>query len=219
MPRRLNLPDSASVATPDSGGKLFAPSAARNTEPLTKALAEIIPTQGHALEIASGTGQHIVSYATAFPQITWQPTEVAEDRIASIAAYLSEAALTNVQAPILLDATAPGWGSNSSPVDLILLSNLLHLISQAEAEVLISEAAKALAPGGCLAIYGPFSRDGVLVSDGDVQFDQSLRAQDPEIGYKSDADIQSFGATCGLSPNKAVEMPANNLLLTWRAPT
>lgn len=219
MPRRLNLPDSASVATPDSGGKLFAPSAARNTEPLTRALADFVPPQGRALEIASGTGQHIVSYAKAFPQVTWQPTEVAEDRIASIAAYLSEARLTNVETPILLDATAPGWGSNSGRTDLILLSNLLHLISQSEAEVLISEAAQALAPSGCLVVYGPFSRDGMLVSEGDVQFDQSLRAQDPEIGYKSDGGIQSFGATCGLSPNKAVEMPANNLLLTWRAPS
>jgi len=217
MPRRLNLPDSASVATPDSGGKLFAPSAARNTEPLTKALADFVPPHGRALEIASGTGQHIVSYAKAFPQVMWQPTEVAEDRIASITAYLSEAALTNVQAPLLLDATAPGWGGTSGPAGLILLSNLLHLISQAEAEVLISEAAQALAPGGCLVIYGPFSRDGVLVSDGDVQFDQSLRTQDPEIGYKSDTAIQSFGASCGMTPNQPIEMPANNLLLTWRA--
>ncbi len=219
MPRRLNLPDSASVATPDSGGKLFAPSAARNTEPLTKALAELVPPQGRALEIASGTGQHIVSYAKAFPQVTWQPTEIAEDRIASIAAYLSEAGLPNVQAPLFLDATAPGWGGTSGPVDMILLSNLLHLISQIEAEALIAEATKALAPGGCLVVYGPFSRDGVLVSDGDKEFDQSLRAQDPEIGYKSDVAIQAFGASCGLTPNKPIEMPANNLLLTWQAPS
>lgn len=206
MPRRLDLPDSASVATPASDGKLFAPSAARNTEPLTKALSEFVPPQGRALEIASGTGQHIVSYAKAFPQVTWQPTEIAEDRIASIAAYLSETALTNVETPILLDATAPGWGGTSGPADLILLSNLLHLISQSEAEVLISEAAKALAPGGCLVVYGPFSRDGVLVSDGDKEFDQSLRAQDSEIGYKSDVAIQAFGASCGLTPNKPIEL-------------
>jgi len=217
MPRRLNLPDSASVATPDSGGKLFAPSAARNSEPLTQALAPFVPPSGRALEIASGTGQHVVAYAQAFPGTQWQPTEVDPNRITSIAAYLAEAALTNVQAPILLDATAPGWGLHTGPVDLILLSNLLHLISQPEAEVLISEATQALAPGGCLAIYGPFSRDGVLISDGDVQFDASLRAQDPELGYKSDTAIRDFGASCGLEPKGANEMPANNLLLTWRA--
>jgi len=219
MPRRLNLPDSASVATPDNGGKLFAPSAARNTEPLIKALADFVPVHGRALEIASGTGQHIISYATAFPHVTWQPTEVAENRIASISAYISEAGLPNVQSPILLDATAPGWGSLSDPAGLILLSNLLHLISQSEAEVLIAEAAKALTPDGCLAIYGPFSRNGGLVSEGDVEFDQSLRAQDPEIGYKSDVAIQTVGSAYGLTPNKAIEMPANNLLLTWRPST
>lgn len=218
MPHRLNLPDSASVATPESGGKLFAPSAARNTEPLTKAVADFVPIHGRALEIASGTGQHIVSYAITFPQVTWQPTEIAQDRINSIAAYLSEAALPNIQTPILLDATTPGWGIRTGPVDLILLSNLLHLISQTEAEVLLSEAAHALAPGGCLVIYGPFTRDGQLVSDGDVQFDASLRAQDPELGYKSDSAIRDFGASCGLIPTETVEMPANNLLLTWRSP-
>ncbi|MFY0662642.1 MAG: DUF938 domain-containing protein [Shimia sp.] len=219
MPRRLNLPDSASVATPDSDGKLFAPSAARNVEPLAKALAPFVPPSGRALEIASGTGQHVVAYAQAFPDTHWQPTEIDTNRITSIAAYLSEAALPNVQAPILLDATSRGWGTQTAPVDLILLSNLLHLVSQSEAEVLISEAAQALAPGGCLAIYGPFSRDGVLVSDGDVQFDASLRAQDPELGYKSDSSIQNFGASCGLTQNEPIEMPANNLLLTWHAPT
>ncbi|WP_299424876.1 DUF938 domain-containing protein [uncultured Shimia sp.] len=218
MPRRLNLPDSASVATPDSGGKLFAPSAARNSEPLTQALTPFVPPSGRALEIASGTGQHVVAYAQAFPGTQWQPTEVDPNRITSIAAYLAEAALSNVQAPILLDATAPGWSLHTGPVDLILLSNLLHLISQPEAEVLISEAAQALAPGGCLAIYGPFTRDGTLVSDGDVQFDASLRAQDPELGYKSDTAIRDFGVSRGLKSRDTIEMPANNLLLTWHAP-
>ncbi len=218
MPRRLNLPDSASVATPDAGGKLFAPSAARNSEPLTHALAPFVPSSGRAMEIASGTGQHIVAYAKAYPTVTWQPTEVAEDRITSIAAYVTEAALANVLIPILLDATAPGWGRQTGPIDLILLSNLLHLISQPEAEVLMSEAAQALTPGGCLTIYGPFTRNGTLVSDGDVQFDASLRAQDSELGYKSDTAIHDFGASCGLEPMDAIEMPANNLLLTWRAP-
>ncbi|SMP18322.1 DUF938 domain-containing protein [Shimia sagamensis] len=217
MPRRLNLPDSASVATPEADGKLFAPSAARNSEPLTKALAPFVPPQGRALEIASGTGQHVVAYAQAYPDTQWQPTEIALDRINSIATYLAEASLPNVQAPIQLDATTPGWGAQTGSVDLILLSNLLHLVSQTEAEVLLSEAAQALAPRGCLVIYGPFSRDGLLISDGDIQFDASLRDQDPELGYKSDTAIQAFGESCGLVNTQTVEMPANNLLLTWQA--
>lgn len=219
MPRRLNLPDSASVATPDKGGKLFAPSAARNTVPLIQALAPFVPNQGKALEIASGTGQHVVAYAQAYSGTQWQPTEVDTDRISSISAYLAEAALPNVSTPILLDATSTNWAETAGTFDLILLSNLLHLISQEEAETLISEAAKALTPNGYLAIYGPFTRNGVFVSEGDIQFDASLRDQDPELGYKSDLAIRDFGTSCGLKPIEGVEMPANNLLLTWRAPS
>ncbi|MDA5556593.1 DUF938 domain-containing protein [Shimia sp. MMG029] len=218
MPRRLNLPDSASVATPDAHGKLYAPSAARNVAPLIDALAELLPAEGEVLEIASGTGQHIAAYAEAFPALTWRPTEIDATRRASIQAYVDESSLTNLSAPQDLDATAPGWATQVGAPNAILLSNLLHLISTAEAQTLISEAAKALHPGGQLLIYGPFKRDGVLVSDGDQRFDADLRAQDPEIGYKSDHEIAAIALSHGLSGGTITEMPANNLLLQYKKP-
>ncbi|WP_422049057.1 DUF938 domain-containing protein [Shimia sp.] len=218
MPRRLNLPDSASVATPDTAGKLFAPSAARNVAPLIDALKDLLPAEGEVLEIASGTGQHIAAYAEAFPALTWRPTEIDTTRRASIQAYVNESSLTNLAAPQDLDATAPGWAAQVGAPDVILLSNLLHLISTTEAQTLIAEAAKALAPGGQLLIYGPFKRDGVLVSEGDQRFDADLRAQDPEIGYKSDTDVDAFATSHGLSKGTLTEMPANNLLLQQKKP-
>lgn len=218
MPRRLNLPDSASVATPDAAGKLFAPSAARNVAPLIEALTPLLPAKGRVLEIASGTGQHIAAYAQAFPTLTWQPTEIDATRRASIQAYVDDTTLTNLCAPQDLDATAPGWAAQVEAMDVILLSNLLHLISTAEAQILIAEAAKALAPGGLLLLYGPFKRDGVLVSEGDQRFDADLRGQDPEIGYKSDTDIAAIAAAVGLGAQVPTEMPANNLLLQFAKP-
>ncbi len=218
MPRRLNLPDSASVATPDTAGKLFAPSAARNLSPLIEALGPLLPKTGQALEIASGTGQHIVAYAVAFPTIDWQPSEVDAARRASIAAYVAESGHSNLAPPQELDATAPGWAKDIAPKDVILLSNLLHLISTEEAEILVSEASKALAPGGQLLIYGPFKRNGVLVSEGDQRFDHDLRSQDPEIGYKSDTQIDAIAQHAGLTTTPQNEMPANNLLLHYQKP-
>lgn len=215
MPRRLNLPDSASVATPDAEGKLFAPSAARNVAPLIDTLRPLLPDQGLVVEIASGTGQHIAAYAEAFPTLTWQPTEIDPSRRASIAAYVAEADHSNLRPPQALDATTPGWAKQSGTPAVILLSNLLHLISTTEAQILISEAAEALPSGGQLLIYGPFSRDGVLVSDGDQRFDADLRAQDPEIGYKSDKEVMRWGEVQGLTTQKSIEMPANNLLIQW----
>ncbi|MGR3635343.1 MAG: DUF938 domain-containing protein [Shimia sp.] len=218
MPRRLNLPDSASVATPDEGGKLFAPSAARNVDAITNLLTEIAPPTGHALEIASGTGQHVVHFAAVLSGLDWQPTEIDASRRASIAAHLAEANLPNVAAPIPLDATAAGWGGRHAGKNLITLSNLLHLVSASEAQTLVTEAAQALAPGGILVIYGPFKRGEALISEGDKSFDDSLRAQDPEIGYKPDATVLEWGKAAGLIPRTPREMPANNLALIWQKP-
>ncbi|SFK96621.1 DUF938 domain-containing protein [Shimia haliotis] len=218
MPRRLNLPDSASVATPAPDGKLFAPSAARNVGAIAALLKNLAPV-GNALEIASGTGQHVVHFAQTLPQVTWQPTEIDPIRRASIAAYLVEADLPNVLPPVELDATAAGWGVLHKGQNLITLCNLLHLVSEDEARTLVSEAAQALAPDGLLMIYGPFKRGDVLVSDGDKSFDDSLRAQDPEIGYKSDATVVEWGESFGLTSLNLHEMPANNLALLWQKPS
>lgn len=216
MARRLNLPDSASVAKPGEGGRLFAPSAAKNVEAIADLIAHMAPASGRALELASGTGQHVCHLAARFPDLFWQPTEVDPARRDSIAAYVAEAGLTNVAPAIDLDATAAGWAGTQTGNTLILLSNLLHLISEAEAETLVKEAAQALAPGGLLVIYGPFMRDDELTSDGDASFHASLQAQDPEIGYKSDFDVIDWGVEAGLELADVVEMPANNLSLIWR---
>ncbi|MDZ4095158.1 MAG: DUF938 domain-containing protein, partial [Paracoccaceae bacterium] len=96
--------------------------------------------------------------------------------------------------------------------DAILMVNLLHLISDQAALVVLSEAAKALAPGGRLLIYGPFLRGGQATSEGDAAFDASLRAQDPGIGYKDLDWVAGHLAKAGLML-RVTAMPANNLML------
>jgi hypothetical protein len=212
MPIR-SVPGTASIATPEDG-KLFAPSAANNMAALCDLLGNVAPTQGHALEIASGTGQHVVGYATRLPGLTWQPTEVDAMRRASIDAYAREAGLDNVLTARTLDATSPGWGTQlDRQQDLIVLSNLLHLISKEEARILIAEAATALAPDGRLVIYGPFMRGAKLTSDGDTAFHASLTAHDPETGYKDNNETMGWLQDAGLGLVDTVEMPANNLAL------
>ena len=124
----------------------------------------------------------------------------------------------NLRKAIALDATAPHWGAEHAGQDLILLVNLLHLISTDEARQLISEAAQALAPEGRFIIYGPFLRAGETISEGDASFDASLRAQDPEIGYKDDFDVIDWLHDAGLTLVDVVEMPANNLAIVARRP-
>ncbi len=211
-----NLPPSASIAIPDSGAKLHAPSAARNTAPIVALLLKHAPSSGKALEIASGTGQHVIAYATALPRLHWHPTEIDPNRRASIDAYRAEMRLGNVAPARHLDATAPGWHTAHGPVDLIVLVNLLHLISSPEAITLITEAALALVPGGVLMLYGPFKRNGLLTSPGDVEFDADLKSADPDIGYKDDLDILRLLGDVGLTVEPTVAMPANNLAFVAR---
>jgi SAM-dependent methyltransferase len=213
MIRRLDLPDGGGAAAGDA--RLSAPSAVRNRDLIAAELVRLAPERGRALEIASGTGEHVVRFAAAMPGLDWQPTDPDPARRASIAAWAAEAGLGNIRAPLPLDAARPGWAADHGPVDLVVLVNLLHLISVPEAETVLTEVAAVLAPGGLFALYGPFLRDGEATSEGDAAFHASLRAQDPAIGYKDVIDTCATLVAAGLAHVETVAMPANNLFLVF----
>ena len=199
----LRLPDSGAEVSAD--GRRHAPSAARNAGPVLAVLRRVVQPGARVLELASGTGQHAAEFAPALAA-DWQPSDVSEANFASIAAWSGSVA----RAPVLLDACAPGWGRGGW--DVVLAVNLLHLVPADGAEVLIHEAARALAPGGRLAIYGPFLRDGRATSAGDAAFDADLRAQDARLGYKDLALVMAQMGAAGMGV-QVVPMPANNLML------
>ncbi|PCH70631.1 MAG: methyltransferase [Rhodobacteraceae bacterium] len=202
-----------SIAHKGEGDRLFAPSAARNLEVLSDLLGDVAPTTGDALELASGTGQHVVSYAARLPGLNWQPSELDPARRASIDAHVADAGLGNIAPAIALNAAQAGWSARHGGKALIILSNLLHLITDKATNTVIQEAARALAPGGRLVIYGPFMRGGELTSDGDASFHAGLIARDPAIGYKDDFDMMDLIQGAGLDMAEVIEMPANNLVL------
>jgi SAM-dependent methyltransferase len=212
--RKLELPDSP--AAPGSGdARISAPSALRNRDLIAAELVRVAPERGRALEIASGTGEHVVRFAAAMPGLDWQPTDPDPARRASIAAWSAEAGLGNIRAPRDLDAARAGWAAAHGPVDLVVLVNLLHLISDGEAETVLREVAAVLARGGIFALYGPFLRDGAATSEGDAAFHASLQAQDPAIGYKDVIGTCATLVAAGLAHVETVAMPANNLLLVF----
>jgi len=215
---RNNIPSTASVAYSLNDGRLSAPAAERNAGPIVDLVMKIAPEKGQALEIASGTGQHIVQLAAARPKMTWQPSEVDQLRIASINIWSKDKNLVNLRAPVFLDATEVGWSSKYADQNFILLINLIHLISESEARTIIKEISIALAPGGRSIIYGPFQRDGKLTSIGDKSFHQSLKEADPEIGYKNDAWMISQLERAKLQLVKVEQMPTNNLAFIFEKP-
>ncbi|MDQ2066931.1 DUF938 domain-containing protein [Xinfangfangia sp. CPCC 101601] len=200
----LRLPDSGAEVAAD--GRRMAPSAARNAGPILQVLRRVIRPGAKVLELASGSGQHAAQFAPAL-QADWQPSDVNAANFASITAWSGDVA----RAPILLDACAPGWGAGPE-WDAVLAVNLLHLIPQAGAEVLLAEAAKALRPQGRLVIYGPFLREGKATSVGDAAFDADIRRQDPLLGYKDLGWVMGQMGKAGLGA-ELVPMPANNLML------
>ena len=57
-------------------GRLVVSSADRNREPILKVLERVLPKTGLVLEVASGTGQHVVHFAHALKGLIWQPTDM-----------------------------------------------------------------------------------------------------------------------------------------------
>lgn len=196
--------------------RLSAPSARRNAGAIAAALAAHLPAEGRVLEIAAGTGEHAVALARANPGLIWQPTDIAPDRRASVDAWARADGLDTIRPAMPLDAAAPDW--QVAPVDVVYLSNLLHLISEPAAVNVIAGAARALAPGGRFCLYGPFREHGAYRSEGDARFDAQLTAANPETGYKSVEWVTDTARAAGLTRRARIDLPANNLLLVFDKP-
>ncbi len=189
-----------------------APAVARNREPILDVLRERLPASGTALEIASGSGEHALAFAAAFPTLVWQPSDPDPANRASIAAWIASDGGPNLLPPLALDATAEIWPLATA--DAVLCINMIHIAPWAACLGLMRGAARLLAPGGLLYLYGPFMRDGAHTAPSNASFDESLRARDPAWGVRDLADV--IAAAEGFASPTVVAMPANNLSVLFR---
>ena len=193
----------------------FSPAADRNKQAILSMLRHVLPESGSALEIASGTGQHVAWFAAGLPRWTWQPTDLQPAALDSITARAAQHGLANVLPPVLLDVMAPRWLPDEALFDAIICANMLHIAPWATCAALMQGSARHLAPGGALITYGPYLENGVPTSEGNQAFDQSLRAQDAAWGLRRREDVERKAAQAGLQLTARHAMPANNLLLVW----
>ena len=193
----------------------FSPAADRNKQPILAMLRQVLPDAGKALEIASGTGQHAAWFAAGLPRWTWQPTDVQSAALDNIAARVAQQGLANVLPPLRLDVMAARWLPDDVRFDAIVCANMLHIAPWATCAALMQGSARHLAAGGVLITYGPYLEDGVPTSEGNLAFDQSLRAQDAAWGLRRREDVEGEAARAGLQLAARHAMPANNLLLVW----
>jgi hypothetical protein len=195
-------------------GALSAPAVARNRDPILAVLHRTLPGRGTVLEIASGSGEHAVHFAAALPQLTWQPTDADPDARDSIAAYRVAAHLPNLLAPLALDAAASAWPI--SQADAIVTINMIHIAPWAATEGLMAGAARLLAAGSVLYLYGPFRERGRHTAPSNAAFDESLRARNGEWGVRDLDEVAALADRHGLELDERVAMPANNLSVVFR---
>ena len=216
----------------------FSPASERNREPILAALRPLLADSGRALEIASGTGQHVACFAAALPAWHWQPSDLDDALFGAIRQRCQQAGLSNVHPPILLDVRAPQWPLASSNTatpssantltadgnsvngkhprfDLIYCANMLHIAPWECCAGLMQGASRHLTEEGLLVTYGPYLEDAVPPAPSNLAFDADLRQRDPAWGIRHLNDVCAEAETAGLQLVQRVTMPANNLLLAF----
>lgn len=197
-----------------SDARRHAPAAARNVDFITEVLADWLPERGTALEVASGTGEHVVAFARRFGRLQWQPSDANDDALASIAAWTAESSLQNLSAPLQIDVADADWPLNRA--DAILSINMVHISAWAASIGLLAGAARLLAPGAPLILYGPWVERGVALAPSNRAFDADLRRRDPDWGLREVESFEAEAAKRGLEMVERRAMPANNLMLLLR---
>lgn len=191
-----------------------APATERNRDAIIAVLRDWLPKSGTVLEVASGSGEHGVAFARAFPTLHWQPSDPDAAALASIAAYRDDAGLANLAPPILVDAARDNWPV--ADVATILCINMIHIAPWSAAEGLFAAASLVMPPAGRLILYGAFIEDDVPTAPSNLEFDTNLRARDPAWGLRSLAAVDALALRHCLTRTARVAMPANNLMLMWQ---
>jgi cyclopropane fatty-acyl-phospholipid synthase-like methyltransferase len=194
---------------------LIAPAAERNKGPILDVLQRFLPPVGAVLEIASGTGQHVVHFARRLDQLTWIPSDISAEARRSIQGWLSAERLANVRAPLELDVCDRPW-----PIDIglsaIVCINLIHIAPWTVTPALFAGAHDELNDQGVVYLYGPYKQQGRHTALSNEAFDRSLRAQDPDWGVRNLEDVVETARTAGFDHVETVNMPANNLSVIFR---
>lgn len=191
-----------------------APAAQRNRQPILDVLKPRLPPHGLVLEIASGSGEHVVHYAAALPALDFQPSDPDAEARASIDDWVRTLGLGNVRPALAIDVTVKRWPVDRA--DAILCANMIHIAPWAASVGLISGAARMLGAGGVLFLYGPYRRGGRHTAPSNDAFDQDLRRRNPAWGVRDLEAVAGLAAEQGFGPPEVVEMPANNLSLIFK---
>ena len=197
-----------------SDNRQHAPATARNRGPILDVLRLILPLSGPVLEVASGTGEHVVHFARAFPMLTWQPSDPSREARRSIDAWIAAGGLVNVRSPLDLDAACDSWPI-AHAVAMVCI-NMIHISPWASTEGLMRGAGRLLDAGAPLYLYGPFRQPAKPIAPSNAVFDEDLRNREPRWGLRDLDEVAASAGDHGFVLDRVVEMPANNLSVIFR---
>lgn len=191
-----------------------APAALRNRNAILEVLRPQLPSSGLVLEVASGSGEHLVHFARQMPELSWQPSDASEEARQSISAWLTSEMLPNTLPPLDLDAARAIWPVAQATA--VICINMIH-ISPWEATVGLMQGARStLSDDGLLYLYGPYRRAERELEPSNKAFDQDLRSRNPRWGLRELESVIACAAAHNLRFDRVIEMPANNLSVLFR---
>ena len=196
------------------GEQRHAPATMRNRDAIVAVLKDILPASGLILEVASGTGEHIVYFGRTFPDLTFQPSDPDPACCESIIAWTKREAVSNVLPPLQLDAQAREWDVRKPAA--ILCINMVHISPWESSIGLFQKAGALLDPGAPFYLYGPYLRADVETAPDNLAFERSLKSRELRWGLRDVADMDALAEQNGFERESLTEMPANNISLVYR---
>ena len=206
------------MVLPSDQDRLYFPATERNRGPIGDALAEILPEHGAVLEIASGSGEHAITFQQRFPGILWQASDSDPEHCKSINAWIEHECLSDQMPQALcLDVLDSPWPLPKQirvELKVVVAINLIHISPWTCCKSLIEKASENLPIGGRLILYGPFRRNGSHTSLSNETFDQSLRDRNPLWGVRDLEAVEKLCFDLEFKNMHVQELPANNLIIS-----
>lgn len=191
----------------------FSQSCENNKDPILDVLIRHVTRAGNVLEIAGGTGQHAVYFATHLPFVQWQSSDIPEN-VDSLNLRIAAADLINLPLAIALDVTQAHWGVKK--IDYVFSANSLHIMPASAVIDFFAHMNEVLVPGGILCVYGPFKYGGEFTTPSNANFDVWLKNRNPLSGVRDFETVNALAKAAGLTLLEDNAMPANNQLLVWQ---
>ena len=194
--------------------KPFSQSCEENKQVIFETISPFMEDKKSVLEIASGTGQHAVFFASQLPHLTWQTSDLIKSHV-GIHQWLDEANLQNIYRPVDLNVSESNWPCCT--YDAVFSANSFHIMSEQNVMDFFSRLPAVLKQGAHVLIYGPFNYNRQFTSESNARFDDWLKQRNPQSGIKDFEWCNQLAVNSGLELVEDIEMPVNNRILVWKS--